>query len=43
MLELEAFEPKRAKPEIAVQYIDNLLQTDYKIWMIIFFAVGGTF
>jgi aconitate hydratase len=31
MLELEAFELKRAKPEIAVQYIDhNLLQTDYK-------------
>jgi aconitate hydratase len=30
MLELEAFELKKAKPEIA-QYIDhNLLQTDYK-------------
>jgi aconitate hydratase len=30
MLELEA-ELKKAKPEIAVQYIDhNLLQTDYK-------------
>jgi aconitate hydratase len=31
MLELEAFNLKKAKPEIAVQYIDhNLLQTDYK-------------
>jgi aconitate hydratase len=31
MLELEAFELKKAKPEIAVQYVDhNLLQTDYK-------------
>jgi aconitate hydratase len=41
MLELEAFELKRAKPEIAVHIDHNLLQTDYKIWMIIFFAVGG--
>lgn len=31
MLELEAFNLKKAKPEIAVQYVDhNLLQTDYK-------------
>jgi aconitate hydratase len=31
MLELEAFQLKKAKPEIAVQYVDhNLLQTDYK-------------
>jgi aconitate hydratase len=31
MLELEAFELKKPKPEIAVQYVDhNLLQTDYK-------------
>ena len=31
MLELEAFNLTKAKPEIAVQYVDhNLLQTDYK-------------
>ena len=31
MLELEAFNLNKAKPEIAVQYVDhNLLQTDYK-------------
>jgi aconitate hydratase len=31
MLELEAFNLKKAKPEVAVQYVDhNLLQTDYK-------------
>jgi aconitate hydratase len=31
MLELEAFQLEKAKPEIAVQYVDhNLLQTDYK-------------
>jgi aconitate hydratase len=30
MLELEAFQQKKAKPEIAVQYDHNLLQTDYK-------------
>ena len=31
MLELEAFNLKKSKPEIAVQYVDhNLLQTDYK-------------
>ncbi|MFT6128146.1 MAG: aconitate hydratase, partial [Flavobacteriaceae bacterium] len=31
MLELEAFNLKKIKAEIAVQYVDhNLLQTDYK-------------
>jgi len=31
MLELEAFNLKKSKAEIAVQYVDhNLLQTDYK-------------
>jgi aconitate hydratase len=31
MLELEAFNLKKSKPEIAIQYVDhNLLQTDYK-------------
>ena len=31
MLELEAFNLNKIKPEVAVQYVDhNLLQTDYK-------------